>query len=823
MRSLFKLRYVYRNVTRNFFRSFSLFLSIFMLSFIILTGFTIKSALSTGYYLYEDVKHENIDIVVSFDSKSTNYMIDTTRIMKLRHCFDYYGCFFEMSTLIRNNDQQLSVMLLGGTSEEMSLFIEQDLPHLQYNEVIINSTVSNNLGLNINDTIEIFIASVPYEYRIVDIVEDKSIFEQEKILVQKEFYIKEYFKVALNMDMKNYSDINLATNIYLNLKEGYSKEEMVEFLKAEGYYGDFLVQDPRNYEEMKADVEMGTGILYAAIFIFIGALLFVLISIINLRIKAIKNEVGIIETLGEKKTYVFSLVMIEILILSVIGLILSYLLSNYVYSKEFDILSTKGSFSFDYKWWHFLGTYLVVILICGLTLLAGYKKYNKLTTIDLARNKKYDTVLSLKKLFITNLIMFLLCLMDEFIFKKFLPLMISSIIGIAIYVTFGILLVSLVVKLVCKFFRRDKTFIVTFLRNLNINRIKHNSLKILLVCLFGIVMCCVVIENIDKTLSNVEKSLNIDYLLISPRGVSQEVVEDIKSNEMVNAATLGFFEDKVSTKDNEYTFLVVFSCDVTQTSNLMNFELEEQYKDKFCSNTNSVIVMEDFLVASGLKIGDCLTFNLSNGPQTYEIVGTADLPFQQFAYTNDYYSENIFFNTVLIDNQLDNIEGMNQFRIDITKKYGSDMSVLFNAGTYLTSFFSRARIALDVVYVVIVIIIICFIFSIINNTILDFNEIKKDLATIQILGISQRKLIRMIVLEIIISYLSIFASLCLMIYSVAIRFGGLSLLCGYYLDLYLNNSTIIFAILAGMICFILSYIYYFIGSKRINVCEELKK
>lgn len=820
---LFKLKYVYRNTSRNFFRTLSLFLSIFMLSFIVLPAFTIKDALSTGYYLYEDVKHENVDVVVTFDSKSTNYIIDDTKINKIKHCFDYYGSFFEMSTLCKVNDTQLSVMLLSGNSSDLEGFIEEDLPFLQYNEVIINKSVAEKLNIGLNEQVEIFIADKAYSYKIVKIIEDRSIFEGDKVLVQKNFYVKEYAKHVLNIDMDDYSNINLATSIYINLKDGYAREDVINLLKTDKYYSNSVVHDPRGYEGMKADVEMGTGILYAAIAIFIAALLFVLVSIINLRIKTIKNEVGIVETLGENKRYVFKLLMIEIMILSIFGLLFAYLLSNFVYTKEFSILSVRGDFKYHYRIWQFLGTYCCVVIICGLTLWKGYLKYNKLSTIDLAKNKQYDTVWSFKKLIVINLILIIFVVLDYFLFSVYLPLMVSSILGILIYVTFGIMLVSLIVKIICRIFRWDKVFNVTFLRNLNINRIKHNSLKILLVCLFGIVMCCIVIENIDLTLSNVESSLNIDNILISPKGVDESVVEDIKKHPAVEGATLGFFEDKVSTKNNEYTFLVVFSCDASETKNLMNFELDQSYLDKFCSNEKYVVVMEDFLVASGLQIGDLLTFNLSDGAHTYEIIGTADLPFQQFAYTNDFYREDVFLNTVLINNDLENTLAMNDFRISITEKYGSNISVLYNAGTYLTTFFSRARIALDVVYAVIFIVIICFVVSIINNTILDFNEIKKDLATIQILGISSMRLTKMILFEIVISYLSVFASLILMVYAVAVRFGGLSLLCGYYLDLILNIKTIILAIIFGMICFVVSYIYYFIGCKKINVCEELKK
>ena len=82
---------------------------------------------------------------------------------------------------------------------------------------------------------------------------------------------------------------------------------------------------------------------------------------------------------------------------------------------------------------------------------------------------------------------------------------------------------------------------------------------------------------------------------------------------------------------------------------------------------------------------------------------------------------------------------------------------------------------------------------------------------------------KMIIREMIISYCSLFIPLLFMIIAVGNLFGGLSLLCGYYLDLILNPKTIIFSLLIGIFCFIISYIYYFIGIHKINVCEEIKK
>ena len=212
---LFKLKYVYRNVTRNIFRTLALFLSIFMLSFIVLTFFTVKDVLLTGFYKFEDVRNERVDIVVTFDAKSENFIINSSKIKKLRNNFDFYGAFFELESLTEYKGSQLSTTVMAGSSEELSNFIEQELEHLQYNEVVLNKKTADTLNIGVGEVISIYIASKSYDYKVVKVVEDSSIFEGRKILVQKEYFLKQYAKNALNLNIDDYSEIDLATSIYL--------------------------------------------------------------------------------------------------------------------------------------------------------------------------------------------------------------------------------------------------------------------------------------------------------------------------------------------------------------------------------------------------------------------------------------------------------------------------------------------------------------------------------------------------------------------------------------------------------------------------------
>ncbi len=821
---LFKFRYVFRNVTRSPFRTISLFLIITMLSFILLVTFSVKDATSTGFYFHENVNCDNVDIVVTYDAESKSHIIDPTKMKSLDPYLEYYSPFFELSTLIENGDKQSVITLNAGKSEYLSPIVQLELPEIKYNEIIITKTLAQNLDAKVGDEVLVYAGNKKLTYTVKTIVEDKSIFRTSNVLVSKDYFLKNYAKETLSIDIKDLSSFDLATKIYLKVKPNVDMQDMIKVLKGANYYPNSVVRDPRNYNDLKSNVDLVCGVLYAVLGIFIIALTFVMISIVNLRIKTFKNEVGICETLGEKKNFVFNVLAIEIFILAIIGMVLAFLLCNYIYSKAFSLVSGKAPFAYQFHLSQFLLTIFSVLIICTITIVSSLRRYQKLELIDLAMNKQYEKALDMKTLIILTSIFGVITFLFYFVFSKMLPMKLASLFGIIFTCLFGIFSVTLFVKIVCKIFVGDRAFKLTFLRSLNVNKIKHNSLKILLISLFGIIICFCCIETINEEISMIESSINIDTIFVNPGGVDDEMVNKMESYDSVICASKGWFESKISTTDGKTAFLLVFSCDVQDTDELMNFKIDEKYYEKLSDpNHKYIIVADDFLITTDYKIGDTISFALSSGVHDYEILGAAPIKAFQFAYTNDYYSQEHSLNTIIIHNDLSNQKGLNEFRSAIVEEYSGNLCYIFNASSFLTHFLSKAHAALGLAYAVIVIILICFIISIINNTILNFNEAKTDFALLEILGISPSKLNMMIIKEIIISYLAIAIPLAVMASFVLEYLPGLTLLLGYYVDVVKNPITIILAVGVGMGCFLISYLYYFIGARKLNVAQELKK
>ena len=821
---LFKFRYVYRNVTRNPFRTISLFLSLTMFSFIVLTALSVRGGLSDGYYLFEDLRHERVDIVVQYDANSTKHIIDGNKLKQLRDYIDYYASSFEVPSTVYFDEASSSAKIMGCTSEGINPFILADIAHLQADECIITEKVASVIGAKTGDAVCVDLAGNNYYYQVVAVVEAISLLEDYAVIVAKESFVNEYMHQSLGLSMDTMAGMDVSTNLYIHLKDGVKRSSMIKFLLGEDFYAGSTVKDPRNYDDLKANLDIMTGVVYAALAIFVAALTFVIVSILNLRIRNFKNEVGIVETLGEKKTYVFKVLAIEIIILSLFALLFAYLLNTFIYTHEFSIMSPRGHFVYHYKWWQFVGTLVSMYLICGWTIIYYYRRYQLLETADLAKNKTYDQVMSFKNLLIANGILGAIWVITFFVLPRFVPEVIYSVFGVAITLVFGLMLVSLVLKIICRFMRFSPVFNKSFLNNLKVNRIKHNSLKILLVCLFGIVMCFLVIDTIEQNMQKIENNLAIDTVLVVPSGVTQTMVDQIKTHPNVQEATYGYFDVSIHTADEKNDFLMIFSSAVEATNAFMGFELTKEQASTFKNSERSyIIVKPDFLSSSGYEVGDVLEFSYPNGNRSYEILATAELPFQQFAYTNEYYKNGGKSQAIIIANDLDDAKGLNDFRQMVSREYGKNLCYLYDASVTLKAFISRARMALKVIYAVVAIIIACFIVSIINNTILNFQEIKTDLATLEVLGISRKAVFRLFGEEMLVSYLAIMLPVAFMLLSIFRFFGGFTLIFGYYVNLVVNWKIIIIGLVVGILCFALSYIYYFVGVSNIDICKEIKK
>lgn len=820
--ALFIVKYAFRNVTRNFFRSLSLLVTIIMMSFIFLVTFTINDALNYSFRKNAEISYSNVDIEVTFDSNSKGHILRDEQLKAFSKYYDYYAGFFWVNTVIKTDMIESSVDVLAGTSEELNNFIGTNLGHLQYNEVIITKTLAEEIKAEVGQKVTLYVGDDLEHYIIKTIVEDEGIFSNKTALIQRDYLFKNHSESLVGVKLDNIEEIGIVNKVFINLKDTVDKDIFINSLN-NSHIGNLVVRDTTNVDTNQADIDLIIGVVYGGLSVVIASMLFVLVSIINLRLQNMKNEMGIIETIGESKSYIFKVLLVEIITFSLIGVAVAYLMCNVIYQLEFLLFFGKIGMEYEFKFIFILLTFILILITAICCVIHCYKKVSKVNIIDLSKNKQFEHVSSFKSIIILNVTLLGLFVLKIIFLDDFLDSKAYSLLTVILTMFFGISLVSLFLKIVAKLIKFGPVFNHSFLKNLSLNRTKHNSLKILLICLFGITMAFALIHTLNSEIEKIESGFNIDTALINVSGYNKSMISDLKSLEGVNNVCQGIFYQNAITADQNHSFKMLFSCAVEESKTFMNFDMPEEIVSEFKNpNKKYIVVMDNFLKVTNYKKGDVLTLKIGEEFINYEILAGVNICFQQFAYTNDYYFNNTTPNALIIDNNYENEEAMSEFNFVVRTKYGSSLNYLLNCRETIEDLFSRFKMALSVVYVVLGIIILSFLLTIINNTVLIFKEMKYELALLQILGITPDYLNKMIIQEMFISFLVILIPYTYMTISLYSVFEGFSLIFGYYIELKFSLILLIISFILGIGMFIVSYIYYFIGIKNINLCRELK-
>lgn len=819
---LFLFRYAFRNITRNFFRTLSLFITIIMMSFIFLVTFTISDALNYSFRKNAEISYQNVDLEITFDSNSKGHIVRNEQLKAYSNYYDYYAGFYWLNTVMKTNVGEQSVNVLAGTTEELNNFIGTNLEHLQYNEVIITNSIAQELSLEKNSVIEIYVGNGLEQYVVRDIVSDTGIFSDSTILVQSNYLMKHHSNSLLGLSLGNVDDVSIVNRVYINLKDNINVDEFIKAINNSNL-GNLVINKPTNVETQQANIDLIIGVVYGGLTVVIASMMFVLVSIINLRLQNMKNEMGIIETIGESKAYIFKVLLVEIIIFSLLGVFIAYLMCDVIYKLEFLLFFGRVGMNYEFDLLFIIGTFLLILITAIICVIHCYRKVSKVNIIDLAKNKQFEHVSSFKTIIIINLVLLVIFILKILFLDDFLNARGYALFTVVLTIVFGISLVSLFLKIVSKIVKFGPVFNHSFLKNLSLNRTKHNSLKILLICLFGITMAFSLINTLNTEINKIENGFNIDTALINISGYHKSMIKDLKQVEGVNNVCPGIFYQDVITPDQEHSFKMLFSCSIEESEVFMDFDFPDNIVEEFKNpHKKYIVVMDNFLKVTDYQVGDTLRLKIGEEFVDYEIITGTNICFQQFAYTNDYYIENTTPNALIIDNDYDNKEAMSEFNLVVRTKYGTSMNYLLNCRETIEDLFSRFKMALSVVYVVLGIIILSFLLTIINNTILIFKEMKYELALLQILGTTPGYLNKMIIQEMFISFLVILIPYAYMTISLYSVFGGFSLIFGYFIELEFSWILWVFSFVLGIGMFILSYLYYFIGVKNINLCRELK-
>ena len=816
-----KLSFLFKISIRNIFSSKLRAFILFFSSTIIVILFFLVFSLNTFFcgFFESSLKEDkgNSDIFISIDD---NYGARYFSVRSLNENFnkEYYNHivnYFKFSSLsyIDDNFSYVDIIMSDLDSfKKTGNFSEYAYNLLESNEILITKSFAKQKCLAVDDSIFLQMGSEKLNYKIAGIVEDGGLLKGSTIFLDKNSNIKNIL-VSIYPQLENLNSYffnNLCNGAYLYLNENILISDVINSLQDIKEYQDLNIAESINKEEINVLVNRNTAYFSVGILMVLISILFVvyssLIVIFNDRLK----QLGIIKTLGGKEKdfiitilfeiffYLFTAIIIgPILCMVLMGIGLDYIGSNYV---------------FEINFLNLVYTLISLIILYGFVILFSYLKVKKLNINKIIRVSKYKSSSFIKYLiFCVAIILFIL---SNVLLKENNLLKYKGVINYILIIIIGIFSAKIIISLVAAILKKRSLFGLIFVDDVNRNNISKSILIILLVAFTSIVIFVGLtrvderrVEKlydetiIDLAITNIIREDDLELYLSNSTNV--DVYEKgILYNNVVMNKEVSFFQ-MISVKNINYFFdFEIITSEINEFNN---------------SNYPVVFIPIEYQYLYNFSIGDEITLSLNEAYSEvpFKIIGFFSSNYEDLILTNLFLLEEysiLNYNTYFINSNNKNI-----LKNELIDKYSKNLYYIIDFEELINEIDIYSKNLRTFLSFLSLFFVFCFVFTIINNSLLLFESNKNIFARLKILGCSKNNLRKNIILQyLLITFVCIICS-SFAVFVIMFNVKYILLFFNVYQEIKLIFSDFIIGYIISSIVFFLSYLYYIKLSLNLNI------
>ena len=765
-------------------------------------------------YEYEAINnYQNTDIIIDYDEYSSSRLINKRNLQE--DYGDYFSnilAFFNINLLTETNEQKYYSMMFSSLDYEFERLIDQDVDILS-NEVIITETFAQEYNLNIGDSFNFYILDTSFNYFVGQIYPDTGLFKGLSFFADKETILEEVYGIStLN---------NFGNTIYLDVNDDYEVNYILNLLEASEDYSGYHVFPAVNWEYIESRTMDNISMFLSLGLVVLLAIIMVLDSLFPIVNKNMRNNLGVINTLGGSSKFVFDVSILQWLIYIFISLILGLLLSVFIINYGIYVYGIRG-FIFV-RILPILFALIVVLIFVGIESLISFKRENKASIASKSKNKRFVNVkIRIPLILISTLILFL-----ELYFVFFNKAIHSLIVVIlSLYLTFNISSIMLILlSKAFNLFKKKSIFSIFQSKHLINNRHIHQSLRVLFISLMSIVLVFSVRIYLFNEIDEFYKVMNFDLAVTNINDYNDELLQEINTYQ-IESSDKGIIYNDVTVHFNEQEYQPIkyfLSLDMNNIGNYIGIDVIKYNENLANESTPIVILPKNFEIVYDLNVGDMVTLDLNYKLKNIDMIiaGYFDTDFDNIIYSNIYevdaYTGSAMINSIFINsNDKDIIYN------DLIQDYSERMYYVLNPDIYFNYLVQSVEKVINYFSVFTAFLILCFIVVIFNNTLLVFYDVKSDLVKVKILGASKKDIIKNILLEYILILFIICGVGLVEILILSENLKGVVLLINYYKDINASTKAILIGFLSSSLVLFLSYLYYYIQIYKINLIDEMK-
>ncbi|XFA98536.1 FtsX-like permease family protein [Candidatus Izemoplasma sp. B36] len=757
--------------------------------------------------------YQNTDIVIDYDEYSSARLINERNLQEdYGEYFDEILCFFNINLLTETNGQRYYSQMFSSKDYEFERLIDQDVD-LKDNEVIITKAYAEAYNLNIGDDFNFYILDKSFNYTIKQIYPEYGVFEGNSFFVNKEVILDELYGLG---DFSNFGN-----TVYLDVNDNYDLNEVFNILDNSDDYGDYHIFLTIDWEYINSKAMDNISMFLSLGLVVLLAILMVLDSLFPIVNKNLKQNLGVINTLGGESKIILEVSLLQWLMYIFVSLIIGLILSGFVINYGIYMYGLRG---FIYV--GILPIILSLITVIVFVEIRAYISFRKINSESIASKSK-DKRFNIYKIQIPIFIIALLALIIELYFKFFSLAVHSLIIVIlSLYVALNLSSIFLIgLSKLLKKIKSKSVFSLFQTKHLISNKHIHQSLRVLFISLISIVLVFSVRSYLYEEIDKFYNVMDFDLAVTNINDYDEELLQEI-NNYDVSSIDEGIIYSDVNVYFNEVEYQpskYFISMDIDNISNYVGIDIIK-YNDQYITDTKPIVILpKNFELVYGLNIGDTVTLNLNYKLRDIEMIvaGYFDTNFDNFIYSNiyekDIYQDEAKINTVFI-----NSEDKTDIYDDLIIDYSEKMYFVIDPDSYFDELVEGVEKVTNYFSVFTAFLILCFVIVIFNNTLLVFFDIKSDLVKVKVLGASKKDFMCMLLLEFVILLLIIISVGLVEILILSNHLKGIVLLINYYKDISAYTNAVIIGFVLSSVVLLLSYWYYYKQIMKIKMIDEIK-
>lgn len=567
-------------------------------------------------------------------------------------------------------------------------------------------------------------------------------------------------------------------------------------------YKDLKINESINQDEIKVFVNRNMAYFSVGIALVIISILFVvyssLIVIFNDRLK----QLGILKTLGGSEKEFLIILIFEILFYLISAFLIGIPL--FVIIMRFGLNYVSSNYVFTINFLYVFYTFLLLVFLYGFTILFSYLKVKRLAINKVIKTNNFTNSSLILEVIIISFSLFLFIISNIF-FNNIEMLKYKGLISYVLIIIIGILLSKILIHLSFFVFKKNKLFNIIFIDDLKRNKITKSIMIVLLVAFTSIVIFIGIARHDERRIEKLYFETKLDL------AITNIIKEDdlelyLSNNRKVDSFGKGLLYNNIIINDSIPFSQMISTQNINQ---YFNFEMDEILIEKMNNSNNGMILMSnEFKYLYKFNIGDqlTLTFNDDYSNEVFEIAGFIETEYNNAVFTNLYLLEGyeVFkYNTIFI-----NTEDKTNLKGELIEKYANNLYYIIDFEELIDEldiYSSNLRRLLSFISLFFV---FCFVFTILNNSILLFESNKKTFAKLQLLGCSKKQLGKNIVYQyFLMAFIAIICSL-LAVYIIINNMKYILLLFNVYQAVHFNILDYLIGYVVCVSVFLVSYLYY---------------